>query len=118
MAIHVGSQNAGQINNVEGTRHISGGQVVTTVTIADAVAAAHAVRLALHNVSLPAAVSDRLHQDAAALEQDLAACAPDRGRVAGRLERITTELNRWGALAGAGAALEGPLRTLAGWLGA
>ncbi|GIF00485.1 hypothetical protein [Paractinoplanes rishiriensis] len=67
--------------------------------------------MTLEQLNLPAVA------DAAAVERELAAAHPDAGQVAGRLERLTRELNRWGALAGAGASLTGPLQTLGRWLG-
>jgi hypothetical protein len=108
MAINIGSQNANQINNVEGTQYISG------VTINEAQAAAQALQFALRQLSLPAGAGDRVREEAAAVQQALATGEPDRGQVAGRLERITKELGRWSAL---GAGLIGPLHTLAQWLG-
>jgi hypothetical protein len=115
MAIHINNQNAAQINNVEGTQNISGGNQY--VTVDQARVAAQALRAALEQLPLPAAAADRLRQDAEAVQRAVSATDPDRGQVAGRLERITRELGRWSALAGAGASLLGPLHTLGRWLG-
>jgi hypothetical protein len=114
VAINVGNQQAGQINNVEGTQHLSGGhQQFIAVSSAEARAAAQTLSAVLRDLR----VSDGLRQDADALQRELAAAEPDRARVAGRLERMTGELRRLGALAGAGASLIAPLTTLGRWLG-
>ena len=117
MTFHIGNQHANQINNVGRDQFVTGGQHGVTVGLADAQAAAQALRYALRQLTVPAVVRDELEQEAAAVALDLASGTPDQDRVAGRLERVTTMLGRFGALATTGAALTGPLSTLGHWLG-
>ncbi|MBL7257503.1 hypothetical protein [Paractinoplanes lichenicola] len=118
MAINVGNQNAGQINNVEGTQNLSGQNLYApVVATADAQAAAQLLHATLQQLNLPAGVGELLRRDAEAVQRDLAAGEPNRAETARRLERITNELGRLGALAETGAKLVGPLQTLGRWLG-
>jgi len=117
MTFHIGDQHANQINNVGHDQIITGGQHGSAVAIEDAQAAVHALRRVLGQLTVPAVVRDEVEQEAAAVAVDLASGVPDPGRIAGRLERLTALLGRFGALAGAGAALTGPLSTLGHWLG-
>lgn len=52
------------------------------------------------------------------LRRQLGTPQPDRGRMAGSLRRFTELLHDAGALTSAGAALVGPIGSLARWLGA
>jgi hypothetical protein len=117
MTFNIGNMHANQINNVEGNQYLYGGQHGVVVTTQHARSAAADLRRAL-----PAAALDRRDAGAARaaideVEAGLAGPQPDRPRVAGGLERLTRLLSAAGALAGAGATLVEPLRSLAGWLG-
>ena len=117
MTFHSGNQHANQINNVGRDQFVSGGQHGAAIELAGAQAAAQALRYALRQLTVPAVVRDELEQEAAAVALDLASGTPDPQRLAGRLERVTALLGRFGALATTGAALTGPLSTLGHWLG-
>jgi len=117
LTFHIGNQHANQINNVGRDQFVAGGQHGATVNLADAQAAAQALRYALRQLTVPDVVRDELERQAAAVALDLASGTPDPERLAGRLERVTTLLGRLGALATTGAALTGPLSTLGHWLG-
>ena len=117
MTFHIGDQHANQINNVGRDQIVSGGQHGAAVALEDAQAAVQALRRALGQLVVPSVVREDLDQEAAAVALDLASGHPDPGRVAGRLERLTALLGRFGALAAAGATLTGPLSTLGHWLG-
>jgi hypothetical protein len=117
MAFNIGNQQANQINNVEGNQYLHGGQHAVVVTTDDARRLATELRRAL-----PDAVLSRTdaHAARAAIDEidaGLAGTQPDRGRVAGGVDRLTRLLSAAGALAGAGAALAAPLSGLAGWIG-
>src|SRR5687767_13718285 len=100
MVFNIGNQQAGQINMAGRDQYNSGGQHGSVVPVADAHAAAQALWAALQHVDLPPTVREQMRQDVAAVEGSLAGAAPDRGEVAGRLERLTRSLGRYGALAG------------------
>jgi hypothetical protein len=107
VTFNIRNQTAGVINNVAGNQHIGvqQGRVVGTDDAREAVAE---LREALLTVSLPpeakAEAQSRMEQ-------------VDRMRVADSLRRLTRLLSSVGAFAAAGAALIGPLQTLAAWLG-
>lgn len=109
--------NAHRINNVGREQFVTGGEHGAAIALADAQAAAQALRFALRQLTVPPVVREELEHDAAAVALDLASGAPDPDRVAGRLERLTTMLARFGALASTGVSLTGPLSTLGHWLG-
>ena len=117
MVFNIGNQQAGQINMAGRDQYNYGGQQGSMISIGEARDAAQALRAALEAANLPAAERAELRQDAADVERDLTTPAPDRERVATRLERMTRTLGRLGALAGAGAGLIGPLTVLGRWLG-
>jgi uncharacterized membrane protein len=117
MVFNIGNQQAGQINMAGRDQYNSGGQHGAVISVADAHAAVQAVWASLQNANLPPTVRDQLQQDVAAVERNLASAAPDRAQVAGRLERLTKTLGRYGALTAAGASLVTPLTTLGRWLG-
>jgi hypothetical protein len=116
MSFNIGSQNAGNINNVAGDQHIHGGQFGVAGT-QDAIDALSRLRAAID--SLPAAAHDQaVRADVDRIDQALnTAGQPDRPAVSSALDRLTHRLGTIGALTTAGAALVGPLRDLAGWLG-
>ena len=105
------------MNNVAGDQTVHGGQHGTVVSTADALRAVSDLRAALDAAALdgPAAAEARAAVDE--VERELAAPEPDRGRVAGQLERLTRTVSAAGALAAAGSALVAPLHALAVWLG-
>jgi hypothetical protein len=116
MTFNIGSQTGGVINNVGRDQHITGGQqgIVTTE------AARQAVRDLMAGLSASAldektAQQARSHTDE--IDAELGKGEPDRPRVANAVERLTRLLTSAGSLVTAGAALVGPLQTLAGWLG-
>ena len=116
MTFNIRNQTAGVINNVAGNQQVGvqQGRVVETDDARQAVAE---LREAVLTASLPpeakAEAQTHLEQvDAAVKEPE-----PDRSRVADSLRRLTSLLSSAGAFAAAGAALIGPLQTLATWLG-
>lgn len=117
MTFHIGSQTGGIINNVAGDQRITGGQQGTVVTTEAAQRAVYELRQALTATRLDAAAAAEARARVDEIDAELRAPLPDQGRVAGRLERLTRLLAAAGSLTTAGAALIGPLQTLAGWLG-
>jgi hypothetical protein len=113
VVFNINSQNAAQINMAGRDQYNTG----PVVGLGDAVAAARALRAALGQAPLPPGVREQVWDDASAVERELAGGAPDPQQTAGRLERITETLSRYGALASAGTALVGPLVTIGRWLG-
>ena len=120
MTFNIGSQTGGVVNNVAGDQRIEGGQHGVVVSREDAASAAATLRELLASADLTA-LSDEdrasVHADAAAISDELAAPQPSPQKVVGRLERLTSVLSAAGAFAGAGAALIGPLTSIASWLG-
>jgi hypothetical protein len=117
MVFNIGNQQAGQINMAGRDQYNFGGQQGSVVSNADAYAAVRALWVAVQKVDLPPSVRDQVREDVAAVERNLASSRPDQPQAAGRLERLTKVLGRYGALAAAGASLVGPLATLGRWLG-
>jgi hypothetical protein len=107
----------GTINQVGHDQHISGGQQTTAVTIDHARAAVVSLRHAVASAPLTAADAAAGTAEVAHIDADIRQQVPDRGKVAGALERLVLLLSRAGALVRAGATLLQPLRTLALWLG-
>jgi hypothetical protein len=117
MTFNIGSQQAGQINNVQGDQHIAGGQHAVFGTDAVARQAARDLRRALAEATIDRRNAAGARRELDEIDAGLGAARPDRHRVAGALERLTRLLSSAGALVTAGAALVEPLRALAGWLG-
>ncbi|WP_028049069.1 hypothetical protein [Cellulomonas sp. URHD0024] len=117
MGIHIGSQNAGTINNVDGDQTIYGGQQGTLVLLHDARLAASSLRHVVGTLSLDPAQAAAARADVEQVSTALEEPQPDRSRIAGVLERLTRLLKGAGSLAAAGAALIGPISTVAAWLG-
>jgi hypothetical protein len=117
MTFNIGSQNAGQINNVAGDMHVSGGQhgVVGTPEVARQIS--RNLRRSVATVQLDRRSAQAARAEVDEIDAGLSREQPDRARVAGALERLTRLLSATGALAAAGAALVEPLQALAGWLG-
>ncbi|XVV02455.1 hypothetical protein ACQPW3_34615 [Actinosynnema sp. CA-248983] len=105
MAINIGSQHAGVINNAEGDQHVYIGSATYTALV-------DRVRSELRDVTLPAAV--RAEVDA---ELEAVGTATDEQAV-GRVGRVIGLLRSAGALAGAGGGLVSALSALVGSFGA
>lgn len=94
---------------------------VTKVTGAgdplDALIAVRRLRAALDGLELPSDERSAAARTVDELEAELRTAAPDREKVAGGLDRLTSLLKSAGTLAAGGAALLGPIGAIAGWLG-
>ena len=118
MSIHIKNQRGVVINNVDGDQMVYGGQHATVVTSEDARRAVHDLRDALAGAALDDATVAEARARLAEIDAAVHAPEPDKRRAAGPLKRLVKLLADAGSLATAGAALVGPLQTLAGWLGA
>lgn len=117
MTFNIGNQSGGQINNVAGDQHITGGQHAIVVSTADAREAAKILGRRLSRAALSRRDAAAARNEVGEIESGMRAERPDRHRVAAALERLTRLLSAAGALATAGTALLDPIRALAGWLG-
>jgi hypothetical protein len=117
MEIHVKNQTAGVINYVEGNQVVAGGLHGSVVTDDDAKRAVRQLRQALPGIPLYGPRAAEARAQAAELDAAVRAPQPDKRRAADTLKRLTDLLVGAGSLATAGAALAGPLQTLAAWLG-
>jgi hypothetical protein len=111
---NIGSQQAGVVNNVAGDQTI--GQLQAGLEVG-ALAAVGDLRSALAAAGLPEPERRAAGRAVDEVEGELRRPAPDRRRVAGRLEELAGLLGRAGALAAAADRLVPPLQHLAGWLG-
>jgi len=118
MSIHIKNQHGVVINNVDGDQMVYGGQHATVVTSEDARRAVHDLRDALADAALDDATVAEARARLAEIDAAVHAPEPDKRRAAGPLKRLVKLLADAGSLATAGAALIGPLQTLASWLGA
>jgi Spy/CpxP family protein refolding chaperone len=118
MTFNIGTQNAAVINNVAGDQRIEGGQQGTVVTTEQARRAVRDLRDGLAATRLDETTARQARTELAAAHAAVHAPEPDRSRVAQALRRFTQLLSAAGSLANAGTTLIGPLRALAGWLGA
>jgi hypothetical protein len=118
VGIEIGSQNAGIINNVAGDQWVAGGQHGLAGPAGPARQAVRDLGQALAATPLEATAAAQANLQVAAMAAMLDQPQPDRPRLAGLLERLTRLLASAGSLVTSGAALVGPLRTLAEWLGA
>jgi len=118
MSIHIKNQHGVVINNVDGDQMVYGGQHATVVTSEDARRAVHDLRDALAGAALDDATVAEARARLAEIDAAVHAPEPDKRRAAGPLKRLVKLLADAGSLATAGAALIGPLQTLASWLGA
>jgi hypothetical protein len=118
MSIHIKNQHGVVINNVDGDQIVYGGQHATVVTSEDARRAVHDLRDALTGAALDDATAAEARARLAEIDAAVHAPEPDKRRAAGPLKRLVKLLADAGSLATAGAALIGPLQTLASWLGA
>lgn len=120
MSFNIGSQTGGVISNVAGDQYVSGTQSGVAVSLSDAQAAAHALQAALAAADLPGLSPGQraeLTADADAIVVEVSEPDPPQTSIRDRLARITGVLRDAGALAGAAAALVGPVTALAQWLG-
>ena len=118
MSIRIKNQHGVVINNVDGDQMVYGGQHATVVTSEDARRAVHDLRDALADAALDDATVAEARARLAEIDAAVHAPEPDKRRAAGPLKRLVKLLADAGSLATAGAALIGPLQTLASWLGA
>ena len=120
MSFNIGSQTGGVINNVAGDQYVSGRQSGVAVSLSDAQTAAQALQTALATADLSELSADQRAQlttDADAIVAEVHASDPPQESIRDRLARITSILRDAGALAGAAAAIVGPVTALAQWLG-
>jgi hypothetical protein len=118
VSIHIKNQNAGVINNVDGGQVVYGGQHGTVVTCEDVRRAVRELRDALAGAGLSHATAAEARAQVAEIDAAVHTPQPDKQRAASPLKRLVELLADAGSLATAGAALVGPLQTLAVWLGA
>ena len=117
MTFNIGNQSGGVINNVAGHQHITGQQHGTLVTTEDARRTLSQLRQAMTTAGLGEATAADARVRLGEMDAALQAEQPDRPWFARALERLTRLLATAGSLATSGAALIGPLHTLASWLG-
>jgi hypothetical protein len=117
MEIHVKNQTAGVITYVDGNQVVYGGLHGSVVTDEDARRAVGELREALTSVTLDGSRAAEARAQVAELDGAVRAARPDKRRAADMLRRLTELLASAGSLTTAGAALMGPLQTLASWLG-
>jgi hypothetical protein len=113
MSFHIGTQNAGVVNNVGGDQHITGGQQGTLVVTPQVREALDALRSAVASADLDGRQGREATRQLDEIEVVVGSATPEPERVAGPLEKLTRLL----VAAGPIAAAVGPLQTLAGWLG-
>jgi hypothetical protein len=115
---NIGSQQAGVINNVAGDQRISGGQHGTaSFGVTEALEQLDRLRVEIQRLELPEAERGQALGAIDAAQAELREPEPDRRRTAGHLERLVGILRQTGALLTAGAAVVGPLQSLAAFLG-
>jgi hypothetical protein len=113
MSFHIGTQNAGVVNNVGRDQHITGRQEGTLVVTPEVREALQALRSTVASVELDGRQSREATRQLDEIEAAVGSATPEPERVAGPLEKLTRLL----VAAGPIAAAVGPLQTLAGWLG-
>jgi hypothetical protein len=118
VSIQIKNQHGVVVNNVDRDQVIYGGQHGTVITNDDARRAVRDLRDALAGAVLNDATAAQARAQVAEIDAAVHAPEPDKRRAVGPLKRLVELLGDAGSLATAGAALIGPLQTLAGWLGA
>jgi SpoU rRNA methylase family enzyme len=113
MSFHIGTQNAGVVNNVGRDQHIIGAQQGTLVVTPEVREALDALRSAVASADLDGRQGREATRQLDEIEVVVGSATPEPERVAGPLEKLTRLL----VAAGPIAAAVGPLQTLAGWLG-
>ena len=111
---NINNQQAGTINNVAGDQTI--GRLDSTM-YAGPLGDLAAVRAALVELSLPESARRGATTALDAAEEELQRPAPNKHRVADRLEEVASVLGPLGVLVSAADRLVAPLQHLAGWLG-
>lgn len=115
---NIGSQQAANISNVAGDMTVVGGQHgEATITIATVYRDIQLLREGLQELPLPPRERQVADQALDRTTQEVAQAIPDKRKIAPHLEEVTQILRKFGALAGAGAALVEPLQRLSSWLG-
>jgi hypothetical protein len=115
VTFNIGNQTGGIINNVGGDQTIHGDQRGEAVTSLEARKAARDLREAVERTGLPYdATARRKVQD---IDAEMRSAEPDKSKVARYLDGLTRAIATAGDWARAGAAIVGPLRILATWLG-
>jgi hypothetical protein len=115
VTFNIGNQTGGIINNVGGDQTIAGDQYAVTVTSPEARQAAHDLLEALKRTSLHDDAT--LRRQAQDIDTEMHSAEPEKSRVAVHLDKLTRMIAAAGAWAKAGAAIVGPMRILAQWLG-
>ena len=118
MNIHIEHQTAGIVNIAEGDMTLYGGQHGTVMADENARRAARELRTALPAAALDRSAERTARVQVAEIDAALHAPQPDKPRIARLLQQLTRLLAAAGSLTTAGAAVIGPLHTLASWLGA
>jgi hypothetical protein len=113
MSFHIGTQNAGVVNNVAGDQHITGGQHGTLVTTPEVLQALQALRATVATVHLDASARKEAICQLDEIDAAAKRARPEPEKIAGPLEKLTRLL----VAAGPIAATVGPLQTIAAWLG-
>jgi hypothetical protein len=116
-SFNIGSQSAGNINNVGRDQHVHGDQRGVVLTLDDARSAARQLRRALDVADLDAHTAAAGRRSVDELETELASESPNPGKIAPALRRLTESLAAAGALAAAATGLSAPITTIATWLG-
>ena len=116
MGITVGSQQAGIINNVEGTQYV-GPQYGQVVGLPEARQAVGELSRAVAGIPMPEEARAAAQEHIRGMDTELAGDAPDRSTVKRHLTGLADVLRSVGAVAGAATTALGPLQTLAAWLG-
>ena len=114
----IGNQNAGLINNVEGTQNVNAPQYGMYGHLPkDVQRALLDLSTALDDVPLPPRARTQAQAQVSEVQAEMARAEPNRHRVAEHLASLAKIVNSAGAVGTAVNALMGPLSTLAGWLG-
>jgi len=113
MSFHIGTQNAGIVNNVGRDQHLTGGQQGVLVVTPEVRQALQTLRSTVASAPLDGDQNREAHRQLDEIDAVVGSAAPEPERVARPLEKLTRLLVAVGPIAAA----VGPLSTLAGWLG-
>lgn len=113
-AFSIGTQQAGTINNVVGDQTVGHSHSVLHIGALQAVGE---LRSAVAAAALPLQARQAADEALDEMQHELGNPAPDKRRVADRLEQLAGLLGRVGVLTAAANNLVTPLRHLAAWLG-
>ena len=117
MNLNIGSQHAGQINNVAGNQTIYGDQVATITSTAEALAAVQEIYNNVEKAGISRQDRIAARQDLEHIDRDLRQPQPDKPSIGQRLTRLTHLLISAGALITSGTSLVALITNLATWLG-